>query len=182
MRKGLAIMLGIAAVGGTVAAIALARRDGSKTDDPAKDDARDVAIQPVPTRELPGSGALVFGKIDDREIPRDFDADGNRIRFVDGCMVVLVGRTVWSCNEGTEAPDDPSLAAGDTMCDLIDHLMLKEQVTRSSLIVAAIIRDLEAPCANIPSSMWPEAMQRFVAWLKIHVDEYVTAAGGTVDW
>lgn len=147
----------------------------------------------VPTRVLPGSGALVFGKIGDAEIPRSFDGNSNMVWFSPGCSAIVVGRSLWHtpgqnigdaplhhCIEPEDGELLTALNNGQNLCAFIDYLM-NNGVLKSSLIVAAILRGLEAPCAGLNAS-WPEPLQQFTQWLREYVDVYVGEAGGEVDW
>lgn len=147
----------------------------------------------APTRSLPGSGALVFGNVSDSQIPRSFNPDGNMVWFSPDCSAVVVGRSLWhtpgqnigdipmlSCIEPEDGELMTALRNGQNLCAFIDYLM-NNGVLKSSLIVAAILRGLEAPCSG-PAASWPQPMQNFVQWLREHVDVFVGEAGGEVDW
>lgn len=147
----------------------------------------------APTRVLPGSEALVFGNIPDTQIPSSFNPRGNMVWFSPDCSAVVVGRSLWhtpgqrigdapllSCEEPEDGELMTALRNGQNLCAFIDYLM-NNGILKSSQIVAAIIKGLEAPC-NGPTASWSGPMQNFVQWLREHVDVYVGEAGGEIDW
>lgn len=144
--------------------------------------AKAVDVTTNPTR-ITGEGGLVFGKISNSGIPKNWNPLGNKVRFSDDCAVVLVGKSLWydgsgfmQCVEFTSVKE--CLEKGQNLCCFIDYLMNQEGVTSAKAILAAIVQGLEVPCYNSPSEDWPNALKSFVNWLAPRVNTYVQEAGG----
>lgn len=200
--------LGLTIVGAGIFLASTSASASSKTDDPTKPSGGGDKPKPggkkpkpgggggggggeigVPDRVLP-KGGLIFGTVDDDQIPDEFDDGSSLVLISNDCRVVLVGRRFWppagelfsECQEPPDGKLITALRAGQNACAFIDYLMNQEGITSAAQIGEAMIRELNPSCLNMPNDQWTEAMTQFTAWLKPHVNIYVGEAGGEMDW